>query len=375
MKKSFPTLYSRTNTGAVQVWTIYYEGNKYWSVEGLQGGKETENLPTVAEGKNIGKKNESSPDEQAKIEAKAKWDKKIKKGYFESLKDIDNTIHFEPMLAKSFEDYKDKINWAKGVIVQCKFNGLRCIGRKEGLFTRTGERYCSVPHIEEDLKSFFYTNPTAILDGELFNQELRQQLNKIVHLCRQTKNITPEELKQSEEIVRYYIYDGMEKCGDQEDYSVRKPWVDDELKTCKYYRKVEDYLVYSFEEMNKVYQTFLADGQEGAIIRIQGVPYENKRSKFLLKWKPIQDAEFVIMSVEEGQGNWAGMAKIIGLRMPDNKEFNATFKGTMEEAKDMLKNKQKYIGQIARIFFFGKTGLGCPNYAQFNYNNWKVGDK
>ena len=105
--KTLPTLFSRTSTGAIQTWQMIVDDNKYYSITGQQDGKKIENEPTVCEGKNIGKKNETSPSEQAYSEAQAKWDKKSKTGYTTDVKKIDEcTSYVEPMLAKSFEDYE-----------------------------------------------------------------------------------------------------------------------------------------------------------------------------------------------------------------------------------------------------------------------------
>ena len=101
----------------------------------------------------------------------------MKTGYHENLDDIDQEHFFEVMLAKNLNDYKEKINWERGVIVQIKFNGHRCVARSTGLFTRTGEKYISVPHIEEDLEKFFKDYPQAILDGELFNFAYRNLMS------------------------------------------------------------------------------------------------------------------------------------------------------------------------------------------------------
>lgn len=47
---------------------------------------------------------------------------------------------------------------------------MRCVATKNGLFTRKGEKYISVPHIEEALKPFFDKHPESVLDGELFKK-------------------------------------------------------------------------------------------------------------------------------------------------------------------------------------------------------------
>ena len=374
-----PMLYARGDKNKILEWEIIVDGNSFYTISGAQGFRKVTSEATVCYGKNVGRSNETTPDQQAYLEAKARWDKRIKsKGYHENIADIDTIKFVEPMLATKLKDRKARIDPSKGLIVQIKFNGLRCVATKSGLHTRTGERYISVPHIEESLITFFERYPDAVLDGELYNWELREQLNEIVKLCRRTERITNDQLAKSERMVKYYVYDGWGFGASEIDhYAKRKERIDTELLLwCKYFEPVQDHWIYSWEELDEVYQTFLDDRQEGGMVRLPESPYERgKRSPNLLKAKPEDDDEFLITSVEEGNGNWAGKAKIIGLRMADGKEFNATFKGTMQEAEYVLRTKHNYIGRTARIFYFGFTGLGTPNYAQFNYKNWMVGDK
>ena len=56
-------------------------------------------------GMNIGKKNETSPEEQAISEATSKWEKKEKTGYTDNITAVDTcTAYVEPMLAKKYGD-------------------------------------------------------------------------------------------------------------------------------------------------------------------------------------------------------------------------------------------------------------------------------
>lgn len=375
--KTLPTLFSRTSTGAIQTWQMIVDDNKYYTITGQQDGKKIENEPTVCEGKNIGKKNETSPSEQAYSEAQSKWDKKLKTGYTTDVNKIDDcTAYVEPMLAKNFEDRLDKIDWTEGVFVQNKYNGARCVATFENnkvvLKTRKGEEYISIPHISKDLENFFLEYPSAVLDGELFSYEYRQKLNELMSLVRKSKNITPEDLKKSEEMVRFHIYDGYrvgtatESCVK---YSVRKKAIDELLpKYSKYYRKVETELAHSLDEVRAIFNNYVDDGQEGVIVRIPHSPYEHKRSSFLLKWKPLEDDEAVIVDILEGSGNWAGTGKIITLKWKD-KTFNATFKGTMEEGAKFLKDKKNWIGREVKFQYNGLTGLSVPNYARVDIAN------
>jgi DNA ligase-1 len=377
--KSLPTLFSRTSTGAVQQWTVQIDGNKFRVESGQTDGKKVLSEWTVCEPKNIGRANATTADEQAISEAQAKWDKKVKLGYTTDVTKIDSSTSFvEPMLAKDYDDYMNKMDWDEGVFVQNKYNGVRCVATLEGgevvLKSRKGEKWVSVPHINKDLEKFFDKYPEAVLDGELYNYDLRQKLNELTSIVRKTKasHITPELLKKSEEMVRFYVYDCYD-FGPATDvcvkYSNRKKRIDELLpQYSKYYRKVDTTLVHSQKELDELYNKFLADGEEGAIVRIPSSPYENKRSKYLLKYKPEDSDEGIILKLIEGTGNWSGTAKTATVQWK-GKIFDATFKGTFEQGVERLKNKSKWENVQVTFLYTGLTGLGVPNYARIDPDN------
>jgi DNA ligase-1 len=381
MIKKLPTLYSRTSTGAVQEWTVEIDGNQYRMISGqFPDGQKVTSEWTTCLGKNIGRANETSPEEQAESEATAKWDKKAKTGYTEDINKIDScTAYVEPMLAKNFKDRLDKIDWKRGVFVQIKFNGNRATAQLENgkvvLKTRKGETWNSVVHINNDLIKFFSKHPSAVLDGELFATSLVSSLNELAKIVRREKNFTPEDIKRSEELVRFWIYDGYgmnDKLNEDANYEDRKAWIDENLpKFSKYYHHVETTECHSFEEVNAVYKKHLSGGQEGAIIRIKGTPYDHKRSSSLLKWKPQMDAEGIVISLHEGTGNWSGTAKTATIKWKD-KTFDATFKGSYELGVERLKHPETFVGRTITFLYNDLTGLGVPNFARIDPENcWK----
>ena len=70
------TLYKRTTTGATQSWEIEVDSNKFRTISGQLDGKKITNNWTVCDGKNIGKANATTGEEQALKEAEAKHQKK-----------------------------------------------------------------------------------------------------------------------------------------------------------------------------------------------------------------------------------------------------------------------------------------------------------
>jgi ATP-dependent DNA ligase len=385
--KTLPTLYSRTSTGAVQQWTIETSGNKFRTISGQVDGAKVETEWTICESKNVGRANATTPEQQAELEAQAKWDKKAKTGYTTDVSKIDScAAYIEPMLAKELDEYIKKIDFSKGVLVQNKYNGVRCTATFDGsevvLKSRKGELWIAVPHINRDLVSFFQKYPDAVLDGELFNNDLREKLNELTSIVRKTKakSISPALLKRSEEIVKFYVYDGFGFDGwsEEDDYIERKAWIDDTLpKFSKYYRHVKTDLVYSMAEVDVIYGRYLEDKQEGAIIRIPNSPYQvGKRSKFLLKYKPEHDSEGIIEAVHEGTGDWAGAMKTATLRdVKTGKTFDATFMGSLPDAKKRWQEKHKWLKKEVTYKYTGLTAYGIPNYARIDPDNCFKGDR
>ena len=81
------------------------------------------------------------------------------------------------------------------------------------------------------------------------------------------------------------------------------------------------------EEIDVMYGEYTQAGYEGQMIR-QDAVYENKRSKGLLKRKEFITEEYEVVEVHEGQGNWAGYAKRLTLKMPDGTTFSSGIRGS-----------------------------------------------
>ena len=77
MKNAYKTLYSKDSTGKIRVWSMVQEGNKYHTISGVKDGQLVVSEYTTVEGKNTGKKNETTAEEQAKTEILAKYKKQL----------------------------------------------------------------------------------------------------------------------------------------------------------------------------------------------------------------------------------------------------------------------------------------------------------
>jgi DNA ligase 1 len=349
-------LYKKTKKNQIQTWQIEIEGDKFRTHEGIQNGTITIAEWTTCTSQSVGRSNQTSPEEQALKEAQSKWQKKIDSGYVQDLKNIDQEKFFEPMLAFKYEDHKDSITFP--CFVQLKLDGIRCIAKKDGLWSRNGKLITAVPHIFESLRDMFEKYPEIIFDGELYNHDLKDDFDKIISCVRKTK-LTEKELKDSRDNIQYYIYDVY--IGKIATFKERNKVLLQLIKSDLFLKLVDTYEVNSFEEADKYYDQFLFEGYEGIMYRINK-PYENKRSKSLLKRKEHIDEEFEILDVCEGLGNRSGMAGYLTCKMEDGRTFNSNIKGGFEFYKELLINRENYISQKATIRFQNYTPDHFPRF-------------
>ena len=377
-----PTLYKKTTIGKTQTWEIEVSGNKFRTISGQADGKKITNNWTVCQGKNVGKKNATTGEEQALKEAEAKHKKKLEAGYHLNLKNISKKRFYEPMLAQDFKnknrqsevmaDLQQVDGGTVGTVFsQPKLDGIRCIAMREGLFTRTGKEITAVPHISEALEPFFKLYPNATLDGELYNHAYKDDFNKIIHLVRK-QNLTDEHLSESAEMIQYHIYDapvignGKWAMTEKDLYSDRTSKLDASFVNLKLEK--EDCLVivptveiHGREQLDRCYEDYIEAGYEGQMVRLDG-PYENKRSPKLLKRKEFVDEEYKILGYEEGEGNRAGTIKHFKFKNKDGKEFNSNVKGSFSYLTKLLEIADTLIGKDATIKYFNLTPDGVPRF-------------
>jgi DNA ligase-1 len=329
----YDTLYHIDENLNLRIWYMEQEDDVYRTVSGIENGQLVTSEWKKATGKNKGKKNETSDSEQAKAEVLALYEKKLARKYHRNKEDVEQGSKIiEPMLASSFKGWND--NWTE-VFSQPKLDGMRCIATANGLFSRQGKPIVSCPHIEEALKPIFNIRPDLILDGELYNHNLKDNFNELLSVARQTKP-TPKDLAKSKEMIEYHIYDNLDEGIGFDTRSASIHGYYPEVLTDPCIKFVHTIGIYNSTELDAEYASLLQDGYEGQIIRISGSLYENKRSKGLIKRKEFIDEEFEVLEILEGQGNWAGYAKSVSCKSKAGVVFSAGIKGNQQFARELF---------------------------------------
>ena len=348
------TLYKRAVNGKVNEWTIETENNCFRTMSGYIDGVKTISEWTCCSGKNIGKKNETTPEQQALAEAQAMWTKKLELGSYELIDDIDTPKFFNPMLAHKFEDYKDKITYP--VFSQPKLDGIRCIVRADGMWSRNGKKIVSAPHIYEAMKPLFEANPDLVFDGELYADKFANDFNAICSLVKKTKP-TSSDLENSKEQIQYHIYD-LPSCSGT--FTQRNKALID-IGVPRGCVIVTTDKVNNENELMGCYGAYVNWGYEGQMIRLDK-EYESKRSKSLLKHKSFVDEEYTILDVVEGEGNKTGMVGSFVFESKTGHIFNSSPKYSWDECKELWKQRQELIGKSATVKYFNLTPDGVPRF-------------
>ena len=269
----------------------------------------------------------------------------------------------KPMLAHKVND--KKIDFNEPVFIQPKLDGVRCLFTKDGAYSRTGKQFHNVRYIELRLAPFFDKNPDVILDGELYNHDLRDDFEQIISLVRKQKP-TDEDRLNSADMIQYHVYDYIVPFIG---YEARLKWLlsnKDHLWS-NVVLPVETHRVYKYEEAaNMHYDGFLKQGYEGSILRLNGA-YEQKRSYNLQKFKDFSDDEATIVGYEAGKGKRTGtLGKFfmmddngIEFGCPPGKGYNYT------DLANILNNVHDYVGKRATFTYFERTKAGNYRHPQF----------
>ena len=271
----------------------------------------------------------------------------------------------KPMLAYKVD--KKPIDWSENVYMQPKLDGVRCLIQLNDkgqvhAYSRTGKPWLNIAHILEDLEYFFEIHPDAILDGELYNHDLRDDFEKIISLVRKQKPTESDKLEAAE-LVQFHCYD---YAHGNDPYNYRK----DQLCTSDMYsdciKYVETNLVLRMDDARVYHARNLANGYEGSILRLD-TPYQCKRSYSLQKFKDFHDTEATIVGYEEGKGKREGTLGKFLMQDDDGIEFGCPpGKGyNYKDLANILNNIHDYIGKRATFTYFERTQYGSYRHPLF----------
>lgn len=370
------TMYQIGSKGETRVWQIYVIPDPSHETHaiivrksGVLDGKMTETKRVISKGKNIGKKNETSPHQQAVSEAKSIAKKKSEEGYSESMRDRGKVPVILPMLAHDWNKVTKKPTVP--LYVQPKIDGVRMIAymspdNELTLTTRKGKPITTMEHIAKDLRKLM--PPNHVIDGELFTFE--RTFEEITGIVRRN---TPKAGERNDPtVIQYHIFDAFKFGEEDTPFVTRADFLDVfhllyERKRDKSKRPnlvfVETKHITSPEEIDSYHIRFTSeDGFEGTMYRSVDGPYKIRlRSRDLLKRKDFETDEFRIVDACEADGRDKGTVIWI-CEASNGTRFNVRPRGSLEMRMNWWKERDSFIGKQLTVRYQNISELGVPRF-------------
>lgn len=245
------------------------------------------------------------------------------------------------LLASAFHESIDVSRY----LVSEKLDGVRAIWDGRVLSFRSG-RPINAP------EWFIACLPKQPLDGELWLG--RGQFERLSGIVRHE---VPDDLAWRE--VRYMIF---ELPGAPDSFQARAERIGhlvDEANV-PWLCEIRQVSAVDRGALQRQFDTVIREGGEGLMLHRADAPYETGRSDVLLKMKPWQDAEAVVVAHQPGKGRHAGRLGALKVRTPEGREF---WLGT--GYSDAQRREPPPIGSTITYRYRDLTNGGLPRFASF----------
>ena len=279
----------------------------------------------------------------------------------------------KPMLAYPVND--KPIDYSKPTFIQPKLDGVRCVIQRESDFpgqeylasfsvkaySRTGKEWKNIDHILEQLKPFFFKYPNVILDGELYNHDLRDNFEKIISLVRKTKP-TDEDRLEASKLTQFHCYDIIDE---ELPFDQRIEFVTESLmllgdSICT----VDTNMVFREDDAKVYHARNLDKGYEGSILRTNDT-YACKRSHNLRKFKDFHDAEATLIAWVEGKGKRKGTVGKFMAVDADGNEFGMPVMDKFDYLQKNFRKMRNWVGKTATFTYFERTKANSYRHPLF----------
>jgi len=132
----------------------------------------------------------------------------------------------------------------------------------------------------------------------------------------------------------------------------------------------EQIKIQSMEQLVDLYTNLTSNGAEGIMVRAPGSPYEEKRSKYMLKYKIKEDAECIVRGYLQGEGRLQGMLGALRCEMIKDGKETGVFSNIGTGFSDFQRkyyntpSSSEYIplGAIVSFSYMEMTNDGIPRH-------------
>ena len=242
------------------------------------------------------------------------------------------------------EVYRNQVDVSQYLVSE-KLDGVRGIWDGQTLRFRSGKTISAPAWFLDRL-------PKRPLDGELWmGRGTFERLSGIV------RREIPDEAEWRQ--VRYMIF---ELPGAPGTFTQRAALIREIVKQANvpWLREIEQFQVVDRNSLQKRMTEVVMAGGEGLVLHRADAPYETGRSDTLLKMKPWEDAEAVVIGHLPGKGRHAGKMGALRVRAKDGREFSLGTGFTDEQRRD-----PPPVGATVTYRYQDLTRKGLPRFASF----------
>jgi DNA ligase-1 len=278
---------------------------------------------------------------------------------------------FKVTLAKNYDDYKHKIDFASAVwFASHKLDGVRCIcivnGESVQFFSRTGKPFHTLSNVAKAL------NPTDtdsyVLDGEIcvMNKGVEDFTAIVSEIRRKDHTIKSPRYKVFDCLMLTEFYDGKSTI----DLATRQSRLKKILpKDDTVVQSLKQTVILDASHLKELQAQAIKSEWEGLILR-KNVGYDAKRTSDMLKVKVFQDAEFKVIDIESAPISFIAYDQAILVPQGVNTtevmlgKAIVLFKGnpvgvgsgwSIEQRREFHKHPEKIIGKTITVKYFAES--------------------
>lgn len=334
-------------------------------------------------GKNIGKINQTTIEEQALLDVSYLYQKQLDDGYVFNLDSY--TEPLRPQLAHPYEkrkhtvkfDYKHPTapnDYSNRYYASKKLDGVRLFvfvsnGKVIKFESRTGKPFKYFSHIataiENNLSDVDKVLNNVVFDGELFNKNIPfNVLSSLINSDDYTTTTEFNGITYTTEQVQFHCYDRVNLDKKEEDYFTRFVNVSIPAENNIVF-KIDNKIIKNEQDLITLGGKWISEGYEGLMLRNGWTPYDfGKRSNNLLKYKIMLDEEFLILDIIDSENEPGQPIFVVEVQKETEKDkpltCNVRMKGEKKENEKYLTNKKDYVNKWLKVQYQTKSEYNIP---------------
>ncbi len=230
-------------------------------------------------------------------------------------------------------------------LVSEKYDGVRAVWNGEQLLSRGG-------HVIHAPDWFTQGLPNVWLDGELW-----AGYKNFAFVSGVARRQQPNDSHWRQ--ITYYIFDAPDKTTPfVKRYQHYKRLIDE--LNIPHIQAVEQLALQNRQALNHYYDAVLEKGAEGLMLHRKNALHKPGRSSDIVKYKPYQDAEAIVLKHLPGNGKYKGMMGSLLVKDERGKQFKI---GT--GFSDAERKAPPAVGSRITFRYQGYTKFGKPRFARF----------